>query len=135
VGADQHRSQPAEENRAGECGDLGLPHSVSQQPEGVRAHPVRREVVGLVEIDVVDLVAGDKGFDIQGLVTLGNRRGNLFRFEHDEIAVLDLVALDLIVPLDRFACFAVDEFTTNTVSGCAIERVESDALGRGGGGV
>ncbi|MNI83843.1 hypothetical protein D3C73_1406910 [compost metagenome] len=55
--ADQQRSKPAEQYRAGNGRDLRFFHSVTEQSKGLFAHLLWCQIVGLVEIDVIDLVA------------------------------------------------------------------------------
>lgn len=125
----------AEKDGASNGGDLCRLHPVAQQHEGIGAHLVGRQVIGLVEIDVIDLVAGNEGIDLHGLVAVWNRSRNLVRFQDDILAVLDLVALHLLVALDGIACLAVNELALHPVAGLAVQRVESDPLRRRGGGV
>ena len=129
VGTDQNCSQTAKQDGARERGNLRLPHAVAQQLEGVRAHFVWCQIIGLVEIDVIDFVAGNESLDLQRLVAVRDRRCNFFRFEYDILAILDLISFDLIVPLNRITRLAIDKFAADSVSCRAIERVEGDAFG------
>ena len=127
--ADQHCAQAAEEDSTRQRGNLGLAHAVAQQLERVRAHFVGRQIIGLIEIDVVDFVARNERLDLQRLVAVRYCRRHFFRLEHDIFAILDLIAFDLFVPLDRLAGLAIDEFAADAISGRAVERVEGNALG------
>jgi hypothetical protein len=112
-----------------------LLHAVAKPHESVFAHPVWRQIVRFVEIDVVDFVAGNEGVDLQGLVALGHGRGDFVGFQNDILAVLDLVALDLLIALNGIAGFAIDELSLDAVAGLAVQRVEGNAFRRGGCGV
>ena len=103
----QDGAHSAEENGAGDCRDIRLLHAIAQGNEGVAAHLIRREVVGLVEVDVVDIGAGDEGLDLQGLGALRDRRGDFFRINYDVLAVVDLEALGLLLLRHRILGLAV----------------------------
>ncbi len=126
VWPDQHRTQASEEHGAGDRSNFGSFHTIAQQNESFRPHPVGRQIIRLVEIDAVDLAAGDEGVDLQRLVAVRHGGSHLIRLENDVLAVLDLIALDLGVPFHRIAGLAVDEFAFHPVAGSAIEGVESN---------
>ncbi len=65
----------------------------------------------------------------------GHRRGDLLRLEDDVFALRGLVALDLVVPLDRLAGLAIDELALDAMAGRPVQRVEGDPLRLRGGGV
>ncbi len=128
---DQHRAHAPEENGVCDRRDLRLLHAVAEQHEGIGAHLVRRQVIRLVEIDVIDLVAGDEGIDLQRLVAVGDGSRDFVRFKNDVLAVFDLVAFNLVVALDGIARLAVDELAFHPIAGLAVQRVEGDAFRRG----
>jgi len=133
---DQHRAHTAEEDSAGERGLLLLLHPVADEGEDLLAGRVAwREVVGPVEIDRVDLVEGHEALDRQRLVALGHDGSDLLGFEHDELARADLVALDLILSLDRLAGFAVDILPLHAIAGRPVDGVEGDPVVGGCGGI
>ena len=129
VRPDQHCAELAEEDSSRQRDNLGLAHAVAQQLERVCTHFVRRQIIGLIEVDVVDFVARNERLDLQRFVAAGYCRRHFFRLEHDIVAVLDLIAFDLFIPLDRLTGLAIDEFSADTISGRAVERVEGNALG------
>ena len=73
----------------------------------------------------------DEGHDRQRLVAFGNGRRDLVGLEHDIFVLPDLVALHLLVGLDRLAGLLIDELPAYPMSGGAIERMEGDPLGGG----
>lgn len=48
----QNGAHAPEEDRLGDCGDLLLAHAFPKQGKGIRAHLVRCQIIGLVEIDL-----------------------------------------------------------------------------------
>jgi len=90
----------------------------------------RREVIGAVEIDVVDLAARHEGLNVERLVGLGHCLGDLLGLEGDVIAGSRLVPLHLLFGLDALAGFGIDELAMDAVARLAIEYVEGDPLGR-----
>ena len=74
-------------------------------------------------------MAKNERLDLQRFVAARYGRRHFFRLEHNKFAILDLIAFDLFVPLDRLTGFAIDEFSADTISGRAVERVEGNALG------
>lgn len=134
MGADQHGADATEQHRPGERCDLLPAHAVTDERIGFFRVPVgRRQVIGLVEIDVVDVAATYEGRYRQGLVAVGNRPGDFLGIEHDVFARADLIALDLVLGVDRLAGGAVDEPATDPMAGRPVERVKGNAL-RGGRG-
>ena len=134
--ADEHRAQAAEEHGARDRRGLALGEPGADHREGGPGLlAVRGQVVGAVEVERVDLAAGDEGLDAQGLVALRHRLGQLLFLDHDRFAAVGLVALCLVVALDRLAGLGIDEHAADAVAGLAIDDVEGDALGGRGGRV
>ncbi len=127
---DEDGSNAAKENGPGDRGNLGFLHAVAQKQKSIRAQLVRRQIVRLVKIDVVDLVAGDEGVDLERLVAVRNCGRDLLGLKDDVLAVFDLVSFDLLVTFDRIAGLAVNELALDPVSGLAVQRVESDPFRR-----
>lgn len=100
----QGGAHAAEENGAGDGRDIRLLHAIAQGNEGVAAHLIRREVVGLVEVDVVDIGAGDEGLDLERLVALGDRRRDFLGVNYDVLAVLDPEPFGLLLLRHRILC-------------------------------
>ena len=67
VGAQQHQVVLAARRVAGEGGAAGLPHGLGEQPVGSVAPLVGPQVVGLLEIDRVDLLARHELGDLDGV--------------------------------------------------------------------
>jgi len=109
---------------------------IAQRSESVGGHAVGRdEIVGLVEIDIVDVGAGDEGFDRQRLVALRDCGSDLLGIDHDVLAVLDLEALGLVLAFDLLARVTVDENAVHPVAGLLVDRVKRSAFGGAGGRV
>ena len=71
--ADEHGPNAPKEDRLRDRGDFGLAHALSDQCEGFVGAPVRRfEVIGLVEIEIVDIVEIDERGDGERPVALRN---------------------------------------------------------------
>jgi hypothetical protein len=81
------------------------------------------------------LIAGHERLDIEHLVGLGHRLGNLLGLKEDVIAGTGLVALHLLFGLDARTGFGVDELAMNAMARLAVEDMKRDALGRRGGGI
>ena len=111
-------------------------HGIADDGERFLADAVGgREIVGRVEIQLVDLVARHEALDIDGVVAFELDRLDLVVLDLDELALGDLVALDLVVGLDRIAGLLVHELAPHAIAGLAIEGAEGNALGRGGRGI
>jgi hypothetical protein len=90
---------------------------------------VGRDVIGRVEVELVDLRPGYEPLDVDRMVALELHRFQLVVLDGDVLALGDLVALDLVLGLDGIAAGFVDELAANAVSRGAIEGAEGDALG------
>ena len=110
VGADEQRADPPEQHRLGDRRDIRGAQALADQIESLLGALVRRsEIIGPVKIDIVDLIAIDERRNRERLVAVGNRRGDLVRFENGVFVLGDLIALDLILPLDDRPRRGVDE--------------------------
>ena len=131
MGADQHRAHATEEHRARDSDDIGRRHAVTDQKEGLRScRRARREVIGSVEIYVVDLVAGHEGLNVERLVGFRNGLGDLLGLKRDVIAGPDFVPFDLVLRLDALVGFGIDVLAVHAMSGLAVQDMKRDALGR-----
>ena len=120
MGADQHGANAAEQHRAGDGRNTLLAHAFADQGKGFLGGLVGRgQVIRLVEIDLVDFPAAQKGRNLQRLVAVGDGGGDLLGFKDDIVALRDLVALDLVVALDRAAGFGIDEFAPDPIGDIA----------------
>ena len=136
MGADQHRAHTPEQPRACDCRDIGRCHDVPDQRKGFGpGRRARREVIGAVEIYVVDLAARHEGLNVERLVGLGHCLGDLLGLEGDVITGPGLVSLHLLFGFDALARFGVDELAMDAVARLAIEYMEGNPLGRRGRGI
>ena len=109
--------------------DFGLTHALAHQREGFVGGPVRgAEVIGLIEINIVDIGQIDERGNSERLVAVRNDCGDFVGLDRDVFAFGDLVALDLVVPFDGLAGLGVDELASNPIAGRSIDRVQGDAL-------
>ena len=91
---------------------------------------VRRDVVGAVQISLVDLLARNERVDFDGVVAL-DRNGVEFIIVHRDVGVLRvLVAAAFILALDRLARDLVDQLLPQAVAGLLVDLAERYPLGR-----
>jgi hypothetical protein len=110
------------------------PHGVADDGKGFLADAIgRREVIGRIEIELIDLLARHEALDVDGMIALDLHRLQLVVLEHDVLALGDLVALGLLLGLHRLAGLLVDELAAHTVASVAVERAKRDPLGGGRG--
>ena len=114
---------------------FGLAHALAHQRESFVGASIRGgEVIGLVEIEIVDPGQIDERGNGKRLVAMRNDRGDFIGLDRDVFVLRDFVALDLIVPLDGLAGLGVDELASNPMAGRPIDRMQGDAFrGRSGG--
>jgi hypothetical protein len=84
LGADDH---------LGDADPAGLAHGVDQEPVGLGAARARHEVVGVVEVDRVDLRELDEALDVDRLGLARVQALELARLEDDVAVRRDLEAL------------------------------------------
>ena len=133
VRADEHRAQTPEKHRLRQSRDTALAHPVADQRIGVGAMlSVWRQKIGLVEVDVVDLLASDESAHCERLVALRHGRRNLLGLQHDVFARRGLIALHLLFLGNGLAGLRVYKLTVQFVPRVAIDRVERHPLGGGG---
>ncbi len=126
---DEHGPDAPKEDRLGDRGDLGRAHALTHQCEGFIGAPVRgAEVIGLVEIEIVDVGQIDKRGDGERLVAVGHDRGDFVRLHRHVFALRHLIAFDLLVAVHGFSGLRVDELAPNAMASGSIDRVEGDAL-------
>jgi hypothetical protein len=126
----QHRPHPAKQDSASDGGNLRFAHPVAQRRERVGAHLVRGQVVGLVEVDVVDVRARDESLDLQGFSAFQDGCRDGFRIDDDLLAVFDFEALGLRLFRDQILSLAVDEDAIDLVAGGLVDCVERDTVAR-----
>src|SRR6202000_3317369 len=90
---------------------------------------VRRQVVGVVPVEAIDLVAGHEALDLDGLGALQLYGVDLVVGEQDVFALGDLVALHQLGALDRPGV-RVGGDHLDPVVGLRIDQVEVYVAGR-----
>jgi hypothetical protein len=110
------------------------PHGVADDGKGFLTHAIGgRQVIGRIEIELVDLLARHEALDVDRVIALDLHRLELVVVEHDVLAFGDLVALRLLLRFHRLAGLFVDELAAHPVAGVAVERAKRDPLGGGRG--
>ena len=131
-GADRHHPLAARQHQPGDRQLVGLAHRLAQHDEGLLGHrAVRRQVVGRVLVDHVDLVGVDEGLDVQGVVGLELHRLEVLVLDDDVLLVLVLVALHQVRALDQPE-LGIDRLHVDPVVGVLVQLVEADPLVRAG---
>ena len=77
-----------------------------------------REIIGPVEIYIVDLVARHEGLDVERLIGLGHCLVDLLGLESDVITGAGLIALHLLFGIDALAGFGIDKLAMDAVARC-----------------
>ena len=99
--ADENSPSAPEQDGFRDRRDLGLAHALAHQREAlVGAAVCGGEVIGLVEIEIVDAGQIDERGDGERLVAMGHDRGDFIGLDRYIFVLRDFVALDLIVPFD-----------------------------------
>jgi len=123
-------ARQAEEDDARQSHHLLRPHGVADDGKRLLAHPIGGgEVVGRVEVKLVDLGARNEALDVDRVITLDLDGLDLLVLQHDVLALADLVTLRLVLRLDRLAGLLVDELAAHAIASVAIERAKRNALG------
>ena len=87
-----------------------LAHGVADDGEGLLSDlVVRCDVVGRFEIALVDLLARHEALDVDRVRALDPDRFELLVLDENVGALPDLVALDLVLVLDRLAGLGIDD--------------------------
>jgi hypothetical protein len=94
---------------------------------------LRNDVVGVIEIQLIDLGFGNERLDLNDALALECNRVELFGFELDVLALADLVAFDDVVGLDLAPSLCIHLLVLDPVAGLLVQLMEADllALGRG----
>src|SRR6478735_2785793 len=109
------------EHDLGERDAILVLHGVADHGKSIdRGLAVGRDIVGMVEIALVDLVARHKALDVDGVVALDLDRFELLRLDLDIFALAQLVAASLLVALDDIAGLGVDHLLLQSVAGLAV---------------
>src|SRR5207253_3156803 len=91
------------------------------------------DVIGAVEVALVDLVARYKTVDVDGVVALDLNRLQFFRLDLDILSLAHLIAAALLVALDDVAGLDVDHLLLQPVAGLPVDHVETGLLDAGSG--
>jgi hypothetical protein len=90
---------------------------------------VGRNVVGAVQIPLVDLLARNERVDLDG-VSAVDRKGIEFVVIHQDVGVFRVfVAPALVFTLDRFPGDLIDQLLAQSVAGLLIDLAKRDPLG------
>ena len=128
-GAQQQQPLAPVDHHARQPGEILLAHRLADHREGFLRHLVlRHDVERLVEIDAVDLRHRHEFLDVDGVGALQRDVVEFVVLEQHVLALLDLVALDAILLLDRLAGLGIDDVVADAVAGLAVDDVEADAL-------
>jgi hypothetical protein len=111
---------------------LEVGHGVEQEPVGLGGAPVRRQVVGALEEDRVDLLQVDEVLDLDHPGGLGSEGVHLLLVHHHVLTGRDLVALDDLLVGDLLAGDLRDLAVADPGTRARLELVESHVLGPGG---
>ena len=95
---------------------------------------IRHDVIGIVEIELVDLLARHELVDLDRALALDRDRFQLFRLELEVLALADLVALDDVGRLDLVAGVGIDLAILDAMAGVLVELVEADLFALAGRG-
>ena len=88
--------------------------------------PVRHDEVGIVEVELVDLLARHELVDIDHPLALDRNRFELLRVELEILALADLVALDDVGGFDLVAAVGIDLAIFDAMAGVLVELVKAD---------
>ena len=123
--ADRHHPLAAGQHQPRDRELAGLAHRLAQHDEGFLGHrAVRRQIIGRVLVDDVDLVLVDEGLDVHRVVGLDPHRLEVAILDDDVLLVLVLVALDQIRPLDQPE-LGIDRLHVDPVVGVLVQLVEA----------
>ncbi len=124
------------DHHAGKPSEILLAHRLSDNGEGFLGNVVlRHDVIRLVEIDAVDFRHRHEFLDVDAVGALQCHVVELVFLDQYVLALVDLVALDPILGLDRLAGLGIDDVVADAVAGFAVDDVEEDALAGAGGGI
>ena len=119
----------AVEDDAAEAHDLLLRHRLANDCEGLLGDlAARREIIGRVDVDVVDLGAGHEALDVDGVCRLDRDLVDLVLFHDHVFALADLVAFDLVRGIDDLLGLRINQLAAQAIARLAVEEMEGDAL-------
>src|ERR1700722_11876131 len=89
---------------------------------------VRGNVIGVVQVDFVDLVLGHKLVDVYRALALDCDSLKLLGIKLDIVALADLIALDDICRIHFIGRFGIDLAVLDTMASLLVELMEADLL-------
>src|ERR1700730_9059600 len=95
---------------------------------------VRGNVIGIVQVQFVDLVLGHELVDVDRALALDRDGFKLLGIKLDVIALADLVAFNDVGGLDLIPVLGIDLAVHDAVPSLLVELMEADLLALGGGG-
>src|SRR6185437_6575926 len=111
-------------------------HRVADDRERLKRHlALRNEVVGALDVALVDLGFRHEAVDVDRMAALDRDRVELLVLDLQVDALVDLVAPPLVVGIDRLPRLVVDQLLAEAVAGLLVDLPESDPLARRGRGV
>src|SRR5437868_2595704 len=121
---------------AGQRHPIAILHGVADHGKGVDAGlAVRGDVIGVVEVALVDLVPWHKTVDVDGVVALDLNRLEFLLFDLDIFAFSKFIAARLLLALHDIAGLGIDHLLLEPVAGFLVDQVEAGLLGRRGRGI
>ena len=106
-------------------------HGIADHGKGLDGRlAVGRDVIGMVEIALVDLVPRHEAVDVDGVVALDLDGVEFLRLDLDIFAFAELIAAGLLVALDHVAGLGVDHLLLQPVAGLLVDHVEAGLFGR-----
>ncbi|QTK82762.1 Hypothetical protein AT6N2_L2085 [Agrobacterium tumefaciens] len=136
AGPDEQHAIAAEKHRFTERRHLFVVHCFCKKRQRfLTALAAWSQIVGLVEIELVDLVTGEEVFDADDLVALRHQLCDFVSLDNDVITIVELVPFDLIVAKNRLTRIAIDILSLDAVAGLAVDDIEGNFLGRGQRGI
>ena len=125
----QHGAHAPKKNRLGDGDDLSSPQALAQQDIGLaRRRGARSQIIGAIEVGIVDFGAGYERLHRKRLVRIGEGRGNFVRLENHIVVGPSLIALDLVRRFYGFACFLIEELPPHPIAGFSVHDMEGYPL-------
>ena len=89
---------------------------------------VRGDVIGIVQVDFIDLVLGHELVDVYRALAFDRDGFEFLGIKFDIVALADFVALDDICGIDLVAAFRIDLTVLDAIASFLIELMEADLL-------
>ena len=107
---------------------LLLLERLAEEDVGLRRALLRHDVVRRLEERGIDLIARDEVLDVDRLRRLDVRLREVLRLDDDELVLLDLVALDDVLPLDGLAGRRAHALVADRREVALVEQAEVELL-------